>query len=297
MINRLYCAFSYECNNNCIHCAVANESEKRAALSLADVIQLFNRLKDLKDFEIELSGGEPTCCPEFFYFLDMLCTSYPEIKKIVLSNGRNFSKTGITAKFSDYNIDNIMIPIHGDNRQLHDKISQSRGSFDETISGIRNLYEYGLPVSLKTVINGLNFQRIPQLIDMTAQAFPQSHGLSINGLEMKGNALKYKEIVGVRLKDAAPHIEKAIDKAKEQGFRVITYSIPPCVFKEEYRRYVGRKRRTSIITKTPTVDLRSVMLTSGTIEKCKPCKYYQNCTGTWYSYLDVYGTEELSPIL
>ncbi len=297
MIKRLYCAFSYECNNNCIHCAVDAENEQKVSLSLADIIRFLDKLNDIKDFEVELSGGEPTLLPEVFYFLEQLCTSYPEIRKIVLSNGRNFSKIGLAARFSDLDIDNILIPIHADTGQLHDVISQARGSFDETMVGIGNLHEYGLPVGLKTVINKLNFQRMPQLAELMARKFPESPGISINGLEMKGKALTNKNWVGVRLKDAAPYIEKAIDTAKNLGFKIITFSIPPCVFSEGYRKYAGVKRRSSVLSKTPKVDLLSVNLTYGTIEKCKPCRYYPACTGTWYSYLDVYGTEEISPIL
>ncbi len=297
MIKRLYCAFSYECNNNCVHCAVDAENEQKTSLSLTEIIRFLDRLKYMKDFEVELSGGEPTCRPELFYFLERLCTSYPGIRKIVLSNGRNFSKMSLAAKFSELDVDNILIPIHADTPQLHDAISQVRGSFDETMLGINNLYDYGLPVGLKTVINGLNIQHMPQLVELLARKFPKSPGISINGLEMKGKALTNKNMVGVRLKDAAPYIEKAIDAANDLGFKIVTFSIPPCVFSEGYRKYAGVKRRSSVLSKTPKVDLRSVDLTYGTVEKCRTCRYYPHCTGTWYSYLDVYGTEEISPIL
>lgn len=293
---RIYCVFGYQCNNNCLFCAVNSKSRRNLLLSNADIIRFFDALKDKNDFEIEISGGEPTCRPELFYFLEYLHDNYPYVHYTLLTNGRNFSNVSLALKLSKLNPSNVIIPINADTPELHDQITQSKGSFYETMQGIRNLYDYDVNASLKTVVNGLNYTRLPQIVELVATNFFECPGITINGLDVLGRALINKDIIGVRLRNVAPYVEKAIDVANQYDLKIKVFSIPPCVLSEDYRKFNGVKHRTHVITKTPCVDAHTVALTYGTVEKCRGCRYFKDCTGSWYSYFDVYGTDELHPI-
>lgn len=295
-MTKIYCTFGYECNNNCLFCAVDSEANKNLLLSTADISRFLETLGGMKNVEMELSGGEPTLRPELFYFLERIYANYMNIKYLLLTNGRNFSRMNVAAKISEFNPYSILIPLHGDTCQLHDTITRAPGSFNETMIGIRNLYEHKLNVGLKTVINGLNYERLPQIIELIAKNFPDCPGISINGLDVQGNALVNKDVIGVHLSDAAEHIEKAIDVAHRQGFKIILYSIPPCVLDDDYRKFVGMKRRNSVYIKTPKSNMDYVRLNYGTVEKCKCCRYFAECSGTWHSYYKYYGTDEIKPI-
>ncbi|MBU4300501.1 MAG: radical SAM protein [Nanoarchaeota archaeon] len=297
MTNRLYCAFSYECNNNCLHCAADSEKQRNLSLSIEDIERLLKKIDEMKDVEVELSGGEPTLKPELYYFLARLTESHPEIKHVLLTNGRTFSNPNNAAKLSEYNPYSIFVPLHADTRELHDKISGAKNSFDETMLGLKNMYEYRLPVNIKTVVNKLNYQRMPNLVEMVAQTLPECKWITLNGLELSGRALKNKDMLGIRISDTKTHIEKAIDMANKYGLRIATYSIPPCILSKDYWKYVGRKRRNVIITKTPTTDMKRVELTYGTVPECKECRFFNGCTGAWYSYFEVYGKDELKPVI
>ncbi|MCK5233671.1 MAG: radical SAM protein [Candidatus Aenigmarchaeota archaeon] len=288
--------FDYKCNNNCLHCAVDSEKNCGKIITNQNIDKFIDSLKNEGDFELEISGGEPTCKKEFLYYIERIVQKYPNTRYIVLSNGRNFSNKWLAEKLAELNPLSVLIPIHADTAELHDRISQSPGSFEETLQGIENLYDCDVQVGLKTVINKINYKRMPHLIEMVIRRFPNCPGITINGLDVQGKALKNDKIICINIRETIPYIEAAIDVAKKNGLYITLYSIPPCMVKEKYRKYIGRKHKSNIFTKTPTTDMLKVTLMYGTVDKCKGCVYYKTCTGTWYSYFDYYGTDELKPI-
>ncbi len=293
---RIYCAFGYECNNNCLFCAVDSENNRHTALSNQEIVQFFDLLKNKKDIEIEFSGGEPTARKEFFYFLENISVKYPEIRCVILSNGRNFSNINLAKKMGELYPFSVIIPLHGDTPELHDSITQSSGSFNETMLGIRNMYDYRATVGLKTVVTKMNYKCLPDIVKLVAQTFFDCPGITINGLDMVGKALINKDSMGMRLSDAVPYIEKAIDVANEYGLTIQLRTIPPCMLPKKYRKFAAKELRNSTIIKNPDTDLTRFKLKYGTIKKCEGCSYVSNCMGVWYSYLDIYGTEEINPI-
>lgn len=293
---RIYCAMGYECNNKCLFCAVDSEANQPRRLSNIEIARFLDRLKGMKNIEVEFSGGEPTCRPEFFYFLEQFYQRYPHIKYILLSNGRMFSNLALAEKLADLEPYSVIIPIHGDTPQLHDAITQATGSFSETLQGIHNLYEYGVNAGIKTIVNKLNYEKMPEIIELIAQKYPKCPGIIINGLEIQGRALINKELIGIRLRETIPSIEKAIDSAGRYGIDVKVYSIPPCMFGEDYRKFAAMKLRSTVISKTPKANMCEIPLTYGTIKKCSGCSAERTCTGCWHSYFKAYGTDEIMPI-
>lgn len=295
MPKRIYCVLGYACNNNCLLCAVDAEKKKNLSIGKKEIFGLLERLKGPQTVDIEISGGEPTCRQELIIFLEEL-KKLRNVRCILLTNGRNFANISLAEKISELNLFSTLIPVHGDVPEVHDRITQAPGSFAETIQGIRNLYDCNMRVGLKTIVNGLNYKRLPLLVEMIAKTFPECPNFSINGLDVQGKALENIDTIGVRITDAAPYIEKAMDNAEKYGLNLKAYSIPPCLLGAKYRKYLGKKHRSKVTAKTPTTDMEDVELTYGTVEKCTGCSLFEKCTGTWHTYFDHYGTGELKPV-
>lgn len=294
--NKIQCSFGWECNNACLYCATYGESCNNA-LSLEDIPKILEKISNTEDAEVEISGGEPTLKPEMFYFLKQLSTTLPNIEYVLLTNGRNFSKPALASKMSELTPNKIVVPIHADTPKLHDFITQSQGSFNETMLGIKNLYEYNLPVNLKTVINKLNYERLPQMIEMLAQKFPTCSGIITNMVILNsGKALENKNLIGVRFKSTTPYLENAIDIGKRYGFKVWIYSAPPCLLSEKYRNYLGTRFHPSLIRKNDEGEITRVKTRNQTAEKCKFCRYVAVCADAWGDYFEMYGTDEVQPI-
>jgi len=294
---RVYCALGYQCNNRCLICAVDSETNRNRNISTEELCRYFDRFSGKDGFEFEISGGEPTIRPDFLYLINYLRSNSPKNPYILLSNGRRFSDTHFTSRVSEMPPKSILIAIHGDTQQIHDTQTQVRGSFNETVVGVRNLFDYGLNVDLKIIVTKLNFTRLPELVQFAAQTFPNLRHMSINGLDVQGTVLRNKERVFVPIRTAKPYIQKALDSAMSQGISIRTYSLPVCLFDDPYRQFIGEQPQRNLICKSPTTETDSVAWTQGTIDKCSSCKYRSFCSGTWYSYFDNYGTEELTPVL
>lgn len=294
--NKIQCSFGWECNNACLYCATHGKPCNRA-ISAEEIPKILEKISNTKDVEVEISGGEPTLRPEMFYFLERLSTNLPNIEYTLLTNGRNFSKPVLASKMSELNPYSIMVPVHADTHQLHDLITQSVGSFEETVLGLKNLYEYGLPVNLKVVVNKLNYERLPHLVEMLAQRFPACSGIITNMVILNsGKALENKDIVGMRASDTVPYVENAIDAGKKYGFKIWVYSVPPCMLSKEYRKYLGTRFHPSLIRKNDKGGIERVKTDNPRPEKCKNCRYISECIGAWGDYFDNYGMTEITPI-
>lgn len=296
MTNKIQCLFGWDCNNNCIYCTLHGK-ECSHAISVEEIPKVIETIGNTKDAEVEIAGGEPTLKQETFYFLEQLSTNLPHIKYVLLTNGRKFSNPILASRMSELTPHNIVVPVHADTPWLHDRITQSKGSFNETMLGIKNLYAHNLPVTLKTVVNKQSYKRLPQLVEMLAQKFPECTGMITNMVILNNEQLlELKNVLSVRLSDTRPYVEEAIDTGERYGFKVQVYSIPPCILREEYQKYLGIRAHSAFIRKDPAGGMRRIDVPPHTPEKCKRCRHIYECDGVWDSYFDIHGTDEITPI-
>ena len=294
---RIYCALGYKCNNNCLFCAVDSVSKSLENSSTEELFSFFDTFENKKNIEFEISGGEPTIRSDFLDLMKYLKQLNSNNSYILLSNGRSFSNSNFTRKLSDVSPEALIIPIHGDTLKLHDLQTQSFGSFNETINGIDNLLDYSFDVDLKVIVNKLNYIYLPQIVQFIVQTYPTIKYVSLNWLDLAGSAIRNKNRVFIPFLNAIPYVQKALDVAVSNGLNIRTYSMPKCIFDEEYQSFVGVQLRPQLSCKTPSQLLDCVKWTSGTVDKCRGCVYIKNCTGTWYNYFNSYGTGEISPII
>lgn len=297
---KLYLASSYECNNNCLFCVVDSSERKKVSMSTEEVIGFLKGLEETGEINqikfIELSGGEPTIRNDLFYIMDYIRYNHPHIRFGLLSNGRRFSNEYFTEKLSEYNIDWIFVPIHGHTAKLHDMQTQSPGSFNETLLGVHNLFQYGIRTSLKTVVTAFNYKHIPDIVEFVATTYPDCKIFTVSGIDIYGAAVRNKDAVRVRFSDAVQYIQKGIDVANKYGLIIDSFNIPPCIFEKKYRASVCMQYKDLRILKTPDLELRNIEYQYGTLDNCHGCLREKNCSGGWFSYLKDADANELKPI-
>lgn len=295
--SRLYCALGYACNNNCLICVVDSEKKARANLDTAEIINYLKVLDTNPHIKsIEFSGGEPTIRKDFIYILDWVYQRYPNICYTIFSNGRRFSDIDLANKMSDYPIKNLIIAVHGKDSKTHDLLTQRKGSFNETFMGIRNLTENRVNVTLKIIPTKQNYKQIPDIVRMIVSSFPDVKTLSFNGIDLGGCALANIDKTGIMLTVAMPYIQEGIHIANSYGVKVYTYSIPRCLFKPEFRKYVGVQKNVGYKYKSPFHNLDSKTDEYGYGPLCHECSAKDDCAGCWNTYLSAFGTNELKPI-
>lgn len=149
----------YTCNNDCLHCVVTSQHkvaeklrgniDRPTAECLAEIEKsIANGCKFIVN-----TGGEPTIREDFFELLD--CVKANGATIILQTNGRRLADWEFTEKLLTYPVI-CVVAVHSHRVEIHDKITQRTGSFEQTIRGIKYFKEYSNNIMGKCVISKYN---------------------------------------------------------------------------------------------------------------------------------------------
>lgn len=151
MENRVYYInINYLCDNRCIFCYSHNTNQlKDSTFTFEKLQSLFERYGISSGDRVILNGGEPLLHKEIDKILEFL--SHSGVEVLIFTNGRNIKR--LNPKNLNKNI-RFIVPIHGD-REIHNYITRSEKSFDETMESLNWIVENKLPCSIdiKIILN------------------------------------------------------------------------------------------------------------------------------------------------
>jgi radical SAM protein with 4Fe4S-binding SPASM domain len=151
----LLCTFEItrRCNLSCRHCYLDFKPAKDS-LTTKQIKNILLKLKSAGVLYLVFTGGEP------FIRKDILELSrYARKLKFdlrIFTNGILVTEKD-AAFLSSVNISGIEISLYG-NRQTHDKITNSKGSFDKVIETIKILKKHKIPVTIKCPMMKTNYK-------------------------------------------------------------------------------------------------------------------------------------------
>ncbi|MHA1831800.1 MAG: radical SAM protein, partial [Candidatus Helarchaeota archaeon] len=153
------------CNNNCQFCIIGKTDGQVFDVN-AIKHELLNGVKE-NCTKVVLSGGEPTIHPNFLDIVHLAKkVGYQKIQ--VITNGRMFSYINFLNKAVKNGLTEVTFSIHGHNAKIHDELTNVKGSFSQTIQGIKNAILYQkkgkLYVNADIVINKKNYKFLPSII-------------------------------------------------------------------------------------------------------------------------------------
>ncbi|MAE42730.1 hypothetical protein CMO93_03085 [Candidatus Woesearchaeota archaeon] len=224
-----------------------------------------NAFRELKEIKQELkknnfpekviiSSGEPTIHPNFFKIVAFII-GYGCKSIILKTNARMLSYSEFSNRLKNCNKIKYFIDVFGPDEEIHDKISNSEGSFKQAISGIRNLSSFDNEVNITIPIVNENNDKLIDTIN-----FLEDYGIS-NFLfylpETTTYDFFYKEKIYHNLKENISNLPN--ETLIQVGFE----NIPLCVFPEN--SYYGQK---NILLKKRVYD-----------EKCSECHKKTLCPG------------------
>lgn len=285
----------YACNNNCIHCVIADlrsyrdrtteeyKQEMRDSRSRADMLVI--------------TGGEPTIRKDI-YDIVSYASSLGFTHITMQTNGRMFCYMDFAARMSSIARLGYVVAVHSHDAGVHDRITRVNGSFDQTVQGIRNLRRLGQNVSGKIVLSKLNHSSLPELAGLLASlnvehlcfAFPHA----------MGNARAFFDDVVPNITETAKSLHRAIDLCRSRGIHAMSEGFPFCLMRG-YEDCVSE----CTVPEREMNDIENFYLDFNEVERkegrakgpsCASCKRDSSCIGPWREYPEKFGWGEFVPV-
>ncbi|MCG8553256.1 MAG: radical SAM protein, partial [Desulfobacterales bacterium] len=152
---------SYRCNNRCRFCAVADRQRRDG-----DFFQQKNLILDAYKQGIrrlDIDGGEPFLYDRLF---DLLDTARHYTAVTITTNGRMLAYKKLAQRLSDYPNLGVLISLHGPNETIHDRETNSPGSFRQTVQGIANAAKTVSSIGINTTVTRHNYHSLPGIAGM-----------------------------------------------------------------------------------------------------------------------------------
>lgn len=218
------------CNNFCLMCSQPPRNVNDGWI--VDEILEALPLIDPDVPEIMFSGGEPTLLGDRFFELVQACKSYlPRTALHVLSNGRAFADAAFAARLGRIKHHDLMlgIPVYSDLSHVHDYVVQADGAYDETIKGILNLRQAGVPVEIRVVLHKQTVTRLPQLAEFITRNLLFVSHVALMGLEMTGFTKANLSDLWVDPVDYKSELSKAVGILDRAKIRTSIYNSQLCL--------------------------------------------------------------------
>lgn len=225
------------CNSNCIMCPISESERAHDAITPLPELLNFARYIPPAVEHVTITGGEPFLLgQDLFQLLNYLREHLPATRFQLLTNGRVFADRDYAERFAATSprYMTLGIPIHGSDAERHDTITQSEGSFHQTVLGIRHLLRYGERIEVRFVVSRLNADDITAMAQMIIRDIPDVSSVKIMGLEMLGNAATHQDQVWIGYREAFAASEKAAVLLMQNGIDVEFYNFPLCMVDSQY---------------------------------------------------------------
>lgn len=213
------------CNDNCMHCGVAEIMEEAVMMPLERVVQHLLRLYPLSGKRVMFGVSELTIRPDFLSIVRAA-------KKIgyktvaVVSNGRRFSDPRFGEAALKAGMTHVLLSIYGPGARIHEGMTRTPGSFEQTVAGLSWLLEHEVKVMTNSVVTLRNQDSLSELVAFLGDLGVRNSCLSF--VQKIGNAKRFSAQLIPSWKEAVPAMEKAYRLGVERGMVMGLGGIPPC---------------------------------------------------------------------
>ncbi len=290
----------FQCNNHCKFCIQGNKREiykNKTTKEIKEILKKTNRTCD----GIVFTGGEPTVRKDLIELVRYGKNLGFKIIQIQ-TNGRMFAYKKYCQDMIKAGANEFGIALHGHNAKLHDYLTSSPGSFNQTTTGIKNLRALGQYILTNTVINKVNYKHLPEiaklLVKLGVDQF-QFAFMHINNVIAKDPELIDKIVP--RKSKVMPYVKRGLDIGIKAGVKVMTEAIPYC-FMKGYEKHIAERiiPDSSVFDAGFAIeDYTNYRKTEGKAKgpNCPKCKYYKICEGPWKEYPQIFGWDEFKPVI
>lgn len=258
-----------QCNNNCLHCLFRQKDPVKPELQA-----VINALEQAKGDSVALYGGEPTLRNDLLGII--LAAKRKGFRRIkLITNGCAFSDIQFLLEIANAGCYLFEIKVWGPNPDIHDYLTQTTGSFWQTIQGIENLQRLSCDkfICVRIPLCCQNYKDLEATVTTAL-------GLGINRIILQ------VQDYHLSLEDVLPHIKNAVNLSILNRVWIVTEGLPFCIMQ-------GLEHHISEIYYGWDTLFEKVFKHH---QYCQDCIYQELCPGVEEKYLEQFGNNELSPV-
>ena len=279
------------CNDNCVHCGVADIMKTANVVPYAQVAKSLAELAPRSGGRVMFAVSELTIRPDFVKIVKT--ARRVGMKTVALvTNARMFSYPRFAEKAIAAGITHALVSVYGPTPRLHEGMTRTPGSFEQTIAGLEALLAApSVTVMSNTVITKKNYRYLPQLVELLAGLGVKNVNLSF--VQIIGAAARYQRAIVPRVAEVLADLQAAVDLGVALGLNMGIGGLPYCVLKG-YENHFGVDDLTYVYNgdEADNITSRSPYARA---DACVGCAYNAVCLGMQKEYLEQFGDGELDP--
>lgn len=297
---------NFTCNNHCIHCVISDKTSEKD-LRIDEIKTMIDKyIERYGKIQLTLTGGEVTIRKDFFELMNFIKFK-KETGKIVFvdlqTNGRMLSYDD-RRKAAEGVVDFYLIALHCDLPKIHDSITMSRGSFEQTTNAIYKIANSvgSQKIAIQTVINRKNYRRLKYVYEFVHNKF----GITEFNITFPHPiGVCYSKKIVPTYKEVKPYVNEALTYCLKSGIKPYIEALPFCVFNPVLRKYAFdflKCRCLDVVGYAGKKDGEihyKTLFSSGhcKYKSCASCKYNEKCEGVWKEYFSLYPNENMIELM
>ncbi len=312
------------CNNNCIFCMEEDRDGRKVTNSRTTDATVRWILSQQEAYEeVCFTSGEPTTNRRLVPWVRMAKEAGARFISM-MTNGRALSYEKYTRALLAAGLNRVYISIHGHTKKLHEGLTRTPGSFEQTVAGLKMVARYrryGISLHTSTVVTKRNLPEMAAIY-----RFLRGQGVDqvvFNVMQANGRANTYFDQLFPTYTEIAAVAGEFLREARTREEQVMAFlvDIPLCTtgdlpdfnrgYVEDYVHFEpppeaarGLLSEELLATRRAgeggeLVQIRRADLDDDQRRKrpeCASCRYDRVCEGVWGNYLRRYGWQEFVPV-
>jgi len=216
---RMDMALTFRCQNNCIHCYAGGPHET-SELDTAQWKEVIDHLKQIGVFILTFTGGEPTLREDLSELL--LYAQNNGMVTGLVTNGRKLKDKSYVETLEKAGLDFIQVTLESHKPKVHELMTAAKGSWKETVAGIKNAVQTQIYVTTNTTLSKYNAADFLETIDFFKKLGIAAFGC--NSLIYSGKASAISEEFALPLETLNELLPKIREKANQIGLKFLWYT-------------------------------------------------------------------------
>ncbi len=277
------------CNSHCKFCYTEWTRSSRD-LTTDEVKDSLQRIRNVTDLDsIVITGGEPTIRTdliEIFQFANEL-----GFHKISLqTHAGELSDYTFLKKLFELGLQKMLVSLHGPNSNIHDKITNSSGSFEQVLQALHNIAKLSVLTTVNVVICNDNYRHLKEIVILLDNTQLKSKVIRFSYPIIEGAAFDNGRDVCVSFPKLRFWLLEAITFAQNKGMIVQTFGIPLCILGKTNTFPVNTPEINSRLLSASVFNRDNIPRGEEyvNLQVCKKCSVIDNCSGIQLDYLRLF---------